>query len=39
MEKRHMEQDYSECSEERGVGIPARRKAVAWSKQMEEGIV
>ena len=29
MEKRHMEQDYSECSEERVDGIPVRRVVAA----------
>ena len=32
MEKRHMEQDYSERSDERGDGILVERTVTAWSK-------
>ena len=39
MEKRHMDQDYSECSKERRDGISARSTTALWSKQMEEGSV
>ena len=39
MEKRHMDQGYSEHREERVGGIPDRRVAAAWNKQMTEGSV
>ena len=39
MEKRHMEQDYSKNSKERGGGISPRRTTATWIKQVEEGAV
>ena len=39
MEKRHMEQNYSEHSEKRGGGISTRIADTVWSKQMVEGAV
>ena len=39
MEKRHMDQDYSEHIEERGGGIPTRRVGTSWSEQVTDGSV
>ena len=39
MEERHLEKDYPKHSQERGVGISARRTTAVWSKQVEEGTV